>query len=275
MNDPKLRPSIAEMRAVCQPESVLNRQNAEHWTTIYVRHLSIYTTRLVVRTSATPNAVTGVMILTGWCIAASLLIPGIWGPVLAVFFGQLQMYLDGVDGEVARWRQQFSPAGIFLDRVAHYTTEGFVGLAFGLRAAGVVGGHPAAVDPWKFAFLGAILMAGILVNKALNDMVHVARALSGIERLPDTAEAKAVPRTGLIGMARRAVRFLPFHRIFHSVELSLLALVLGVIGLVVHDDGQVFRVAVTVIAVLVWIAVVGHFVAIMASPRVKAARPRS
>lgn len=273
MNDQHRRPTIGELRAVAQPESVRGRANAEHWSGNYLRTISVYTTRLLIPTPITPNGVTGLMILSGWCIAGSLLIPGIWGPILAVFFGQLQMYLDGVDGELARWRQRFSPAGIFLDRVAHYTTEGFVGLAFGLRAAGVVGGHPDDVDPWKFAFLGAILMAGILVNKSLNDMVHVARALSGLDRLPDTAEAKAVPRRTLVGTLRRAARFLPFHRIFHSVELGLISLVLGIIGLITGDDPQVFRIAVTVIAVLVWLAVLGHFVAIMASPRVAAPAP--
>lgn len=270
VNDQQRRPTIDELRAVSQPEAVRGRANAEHWSSFYMRSYSVYTTRLLVPTAATPNSVTAAMIVSGWCIAASLLIPRIWGPILAVLFGQLQMYLDAVDGELARWRQRFSPAGIFLDRVAHYTTEGFVGLAFGLRAAGIVGGHPADVDPWKFAFLGGMLMAGILINKSLNDMVHVARTLAGVDRLPDTAEAKAVPTTSLVGMARRAFRFLPFHRIFHSVELGLIALGLGIVGLIVGDDQQVFRVGVTALVVLVWLAVIGHFAAIMASPRVKA-----
>jgi len=270
VNDQGRRPPIAELRAVCQPESVRGRTNAEHWSGFYMRDGSVHLTRLLVPTRITPNGVTGIMIVSGWCVGASLLIPGIWGPILAVLFGQLQMFLDAVDGELARWRQRFSPAGIFLDRVAHYTTEGFVGLAIGLRAAGVVGGHPADVDPWKYSCLGALLMGGILINKALNDMVHVARVLSGVERLPDTSAAKAVPTTNLLGMARRAFRFLPFHRIFHSVDLGLICLGLGIVGLILGNDGQVFRVAVTVLVALVWLAVIGHFAAIMASPRVKA-----
>ncbi|RNI19450.1 CDP-alcohol phosphatidyltransferase family protein [Flexivirga caeni] len=269
MNDQHRRPSIDELRAVSQPPSVRGRKNAEHWSGFYMRDGSVRLTRLLVPTRATPNGVTGVMILTGWCIGLSLLIPGILGPILAVFFGQLQMYLDAVDGELARWRQRFSPAGIFLDRVAHYTTEGFVGLAIGLRAAGVVGGHPAGVDPWKYAFFGALLMSGILLNKALNDLVHVARSLSGLDRLPDTAEAKAVPATSAIGMARKVFRFLPFYRIFHSVDLGLVCLALAIVGLFAGDQ-QVFRVSVIVLAVLVWLSVLGHFLAIMASSRVKA-----
>ncbi len=270
VNDQHRRPTLGELRAVCQPPTVRGRKNAEHWSGEYLRHISLYTTRVFVPTPMTPNGVTGLMILSGWCIGLSLLIPGIWGPLLAVFFGQLQMYLDCVDGELARWRGRSSPAGIFLDRVAHYTTEGFIGLAFGVRAAGVVGGDPSAADGWKYACLGAILMSGILLNKALNDMVHVARSLSGVGRLPDTAEAKAVPRGSVVGMLRSVFRLLPFHRIFHSVELGILALVLAIVGLAAGDMTQVFRIAVWVLAVAVWVVVAGHFMAILASPRVRA-----
>lgn len=271
MNDrTAARPSIEELRERSQPVSVRGRQNAEHWSGEYLRHGSLYLTRQLVPTRITPNGVTGLMILSGWCIALSLLVPGIVGALLAVFFGQLQMYLDCVDGELARWRQRFSPAGVFLDRTAHYTTEGFLGLAFGLRAAGVFGGQTGATDTWKYAFLGAVLMGGIMMNKALNDFVHVSRAFSGIDRLPDTAAAKAVSSGGLIGLLRSAARFLPFHRIFHSVELSLLALALSVVGIITGDSVQVFRVTVWVLAPVVWVVVLGHFVAILASPRVKA-----
>ncbi len=266
------KPSIEELRERAQPPSVRGRQNAEHWSGEYLRRGSLHLTRQLVPTRVTPNGVTGLMILSGWCIGLSLLVPGIGGAVLAVIFAQLQMYLDCVDGELARWRQRFSPAGVFLDRVAHYTTESFVGLAFGLRAAGVFGGQTGAVDTWKYAFLGAVLMTGIMMNKALNDLVHVARAFSGIDRLPDTAEAKAVPRRGLIGLLRAAARFLPFHRIFHSVELSLLAFLLTVVGLFTGDGVEVFRIAVWALAPIVWLVVLGHFVAIMASDRVKAPR---
>lgn len=80
-----------------------------------------------------------------------------------------------------------------------------------------------------------------------------------------------MPRASLVGRLRSIARFLPFHRIFHSVELSLVAFVLAVVGLIAGDDVEVFRVAVWVLAPAVWIVVLGHFVAIMASPRVRAA----
>ena len=46
--------------------------------------------------------------------------------LLAVVLGQLQMLVDCCDGEVARWRRTSSPAGVFLDKVGHYTTEALI-----------------------------------------------------------------------------------------------------------------------------------------------------
>ena len=223
---------------------------------------------LLVRTRITANGVTGLMILAGWAIALSLLIPGIWGPVLAVFFSQLQMYIDCCDGEVARWRGTSSPKGVFLDKVGHYTTEGFVALALGLRAIGDVQrfqNEPGVA--FGYAFAGALLAFFVILNKALNDMVHVSRAYAQLDRLPDSKEATAVGGGSIIAKLRRAARFVPFHRIYHSVELSLLALAAAVVSLITSEPLVGEGGLVLVLVPLVIIATAGHFVTIMASSR--------
>ena len=59
-------PSVAAMRSVAQPPTVMGRASAEHWTgTLYMRRISPYVTRLLLRTPITPNGVTGLMILSG------------------------------------------------------------------------------------------------------------------------------------------------------------------------------------------------------------------
>lgn len=261
-------PTLEELRAVAQPPEVRARKNAEHWTAeLYLRHISIYFTAVLVRTRITANGVTGLMIVSGWMIAASLLIPGIWGALLALFFSQLQLYFDCCDGEVARWRGTSSAKGVFLDKVGHYTTEGAVAVALGFRAVGdleLISSDPATAYP--FIVAGFALGWCVLLNKALNDMVHVSRAFNGLDRLPDTAEATDIPR-GLIAALKRMVRFVPFHRIYHSVEMSILATVSALVGLIpavgIHSD----RFLVVALAVLCGASVVGHFVAIMASRR--------
>lgn len=261
-------PTLAELRAVAQPPEVRSRKNAEHWTAeLYLRHISIYCTALLVRTPISANGVTGLMILSGWCIAAALFIPGIWGAVLALFFSQLQLYFDCCDGEVARWRGTSSAKGVFLDKVGHYTTEGAVAVALGFRAVGDLsrlGTDPGAAYP--FVVAGFALGWFVLLNKALNDMVHVARAFNGLGRLPDTAEATAIPR-GTVATLKRIARFVPFHRIYHSVEMSILAVVAAVVGLISGIGVNADRALILGLAVLCGLSVVGHFVSIMASRR--------
>lgn len=263
------RPTLEELRAVAQPAEVKSRKNAEHWTAeLYLRHISIYFTMLLVRTRISANGVTGLMILAGWAIAASLLIPGIWGAVLAVFFSQLQMYIDCCDGEVARWRGTSSPKGVFLDKVGHYTTEGFVGIAIGLRAIGDWDTFSTnSATAFGYAFAGALLAFFIVLNKSLNDMVHVSRAFAQLGRLPDSAEATSVSQSTLVGKLRGAARFMPFHRIYHSVELSLLTLLVAVITLITGTPLFGERLLAIVLVPLVVLATIGHFITILASSR--------
>ena len=257
--------SIAELRRVAQPPEVRLRANAEHWTaSLYLRDLSPYVTWLFLKTSITANGVTAIMILVGWSTAAALLIPGIWGALLALVLGQLQMLIDCCDGEVARWRKTSSPAGVFLDKVGHYSTEALIPIALGIRAAAYPFDAPA---DYLWTTLGLLLALIIVLNKALNDMVHVARANAGLTKLADTHGEKALTSSALAQL-KRIVRFVPFHRLYHSVELTIIIFIAAVIGLFVGQP-EVNRFVLIALVPLAFLALIGHFVAIMASKRVR------
>jgi hypothetical protein len=74
----------------------------------------------------------------------------------------------------------------------------------------------------------------------------------------------------MVAKLRRMARFVPFHRIYHSVELTIIAFIAAVVGLAV---GELFvsQILVTVLLPLSVLAIIGHFVAIMTSSRVRAA----
>jgi phosphatidylglycerophosphate synthase len=255
-------PTVAELRAVCQPEAVMGRQTAEHWTgRLYMRRFSIHLTRLLLRTPITANGVTWLMVLAGTASGAALLIPGVVGGALAMLLAQLQMLLDCCDGEVARWRRQFSPAGIFLDKVGHYLAESSIPLCLGVRADGGLG----SVGGWTT--LGALLSLVIVLNKALNDMVHVARAFNGLPRVADEGAVRA-PRTAGLRSLRSAARFLPLHRLYHSIELSALAFLAALVDVAVGGLGAT-RALVAVLLPAALLTVVGHTAAILASSRLR------
>ncbi|MFO7689973.1 MAG: CDP-alcohol phosphatidyltransferase family protein [Cryobacterium sp.] len=257
--------SLAELRAVTQPPEVRLRANAEHWTaSLYLRDLSPYVTWMLLKTRISANGVTALMILIGWSTAAALLIPGIWGALLALMLGQLQMLVDCCDGEVARWRRTSSPAGVFLDKVGPYSTEALILIALGVRAAAYPFETPA---DFLFTSLGLLLALIIVLNKALNDMVHVARANAGLTKLTDS-HAEKTPTSSVLARARRLARFLPFHRLYHSVELTMVIFVAAVLGLFVGEP-LMDRVLLIALVPLAFVSLIGHFVAIMASTRLR------
>ena len=262
------RPTVTQIRAVGQPPSIRGRRNSEHWVAdAYQRAISPYLTLILLRLGASANQVTLLMIATGIGAALVLLIPGLPGGILAVLLGQLQMLWDCCDGEVARWRQTSSPAGVFLDRVGHYATEALIPIALGMRAAGFPESGWLAT-PWPF--LGALLAVLVLWNKVLNDTVHVARAYNGMPLLADTSQTVTVaqPRGGLLRRLRSLARFFPFYRAYHSVELTLLAGIAAVIDAFLGDL-LATRVLVLALAALGVITVLGHLAAILASNKLR------
>lgn len=216
MSQRPAKPTISELRSVCQPPSVTGRSNAEHWVAdLYLRKLSPYLTRLLLKTPITANGVTYLMIISGISISAALQIPGLLGIFLAFFLSQLQMLWDCCDGEIARWRETQSPKGVFLDRVGHYLTESLIPIALAWRIN---------EDGYELLFFAALISVFILLNKGFNDAVHVARAYASLPKLADSkavGEAKSL----IIRVARAPFRIFAVQRFFHSVEMSILILV--------------------------------------------------
>ena len=178
MLDRPAHPTIAELREVTQPPSVRTRAGAEHWVaSAYLRDVSPYLTRLLLRAGFSANGVTWLMIISAALAAVATGWPGAGrrhpGRGLAV---QLQMLLDCCDGEVARWRQTSSPRGVYLDRIGHYVAECGIAVALGIRASG----GPQLAGVW----ISAGLLLGLLValNKVENDLVHVSRHYAGLSR---------------------------------------------------------------------------------------------
>jgi phosphatidylglycerophosphate synthase len=254
-------PSIAELRAETQPAWLLSRPGAEHWAgRLYMRRISPYATRVLIATRLHPNVVTALMIPTGLLAALLLTFPGVLTAVGAVLLAQLQLLLDCADGEVARWQRRQSPAGVYLDQVAHYTTEAALPAALGVRAAG---GWD-SLDGWTS--LGLLVAVLILLLKSETHLVGFALA-----RVPRNAEApaSATPAQATRSFRLRdGVRILPDVRPFQAVEATFLAL-LAAIGDAVTGDPTGSRVLLIVLACAAAVAVVGHLAAQLGSDRLR------
>jgi phosphatidylglycerophosphate synthase len=255
-------PSIAELRAATQPESLFARNSGEHWAgRLYVRRFSPYLTRRLLRTSVTPNAVTWAMILVGLAAAAVLTLPGVLAALAAALLIQAQILLDCVDGELARWRRQFSPAGIYLDRLAHFLTETALPITLGIRADGgwdEIGGYT------TLGLLAAVL--ALLVRMEIV-LVHVARAEAGKPPYADTA-ATSAPRASPLRRLRRALGVFPFFRAFVAIEATLLALAAALLDLALGDL-EATRALVVALVPVAALTALGRLFTILSSERLR------
>ena len=247
-------PTVAELREATQPASIFERDSGEHWAgRLYIRRASPYMTRELLKTRITPNGVTWLMLLSGLAAAGVLCLPGLLPALAAFLLIQLQILLDCSDGELARWRNVRSTTGIYLDRIAHWTTETALPIALGIRAE----------EPT----LGLVVAVLVLLIKGESALVTVARADAGLPPAADT-KAVAAPRAGLLRRARRLLGRLPFYRAFVAMEFTLLALAAAVVDTATDslDGSRVLVIALIPVAAL---TVLGHLVAILASDRLR------
>lgn len=227
-----------------------------------MREISLRCDRYLVNTRIMPNQLTYLMTVAGALAAPALLVPGITGAVLGVIMVQLYLLLDCVDGEIARWRKQYSMAGVYLDRVAAYLCDAAVLVGFGLRAADLWGSG--RID-WLWAFLGTLAALGAILIKAETDLVGVARHQQGLAPVKESASE---PRSSGMALARRAAGALKFHRLVLGIEASLLILVLAIVDQV-RGDLFFSRVGVAVLAGIALLQTLLHLVSILASSRLK------
>ena len=251
-------PSIAELRARTQPSAVMDRPNGEHWAgRMYLRAVSPYVTRVALRLGWSANAITWMMIAVGLAAAACFAAPSAW-PLLGVVGIQLYLLLDCVDGEVARFTKTQSPVGVYLDRWGHYVVEGSMFAALGVRASGG--------DELGYVIVGLVGTIFALLSKMETDLVDSARLQSGRGPMPQAATT--MQRSGL-ARGRSLARYLPFHRLVHAVEASLVAAVAVVIDLV-RDDLTASRITIVALTAIVMIVAPLHLVSILNSTRLTA-----
>ncbi|SDS90016.1 CDP-alcohol phosphatidyltransferase [Microlunatus soli] len=224
-------PTMAELRAVSQPETVLGRRNSEHWAgALYLRKGSIYITRVLLPTGISANAVTWWIAILGLLAAAVLILPGWWPFLVCAIVIQLSIMIDCTDGEIARWRGQSSAAGVYIDRICHYLTETALPIGFGIHLDGGLG-H---LGGWTIIGMATGIL--VLLKKAFGDLVHVARTYQGWPKLSEDAEL-AAPRSSGLRSLRGLLRFFPFFRAFGAIEYSLILLVFATVDVILRLAG--------------------------------------
>ncbi len=119
-----MKPTIKNLK------KVIGRPNEiDPYAKYFIRPISIWFTWLFVRTPLSANHVTIIQEIFG-ILGAVLFAYGRF--VLGAIFLQLGFILDNSDGEVARWKNQESESGKFLDLIGHMIVIPFYFFGLGL-----------------------------------------------------------------------------------------------------------------------------------------------
>lgn len=116
--------TIKHMREVVQPQTrkvgFLKIWIGDHWLgALVARHFSIYISWMFVKLGFSANMVTLLMIILAIAGSAFLVPHVLWMNISGLFLLLLAEVFDAVDGEVARWNNQCSIKGRYLDLVSH------------------------------------------------------------------------------------------------------------------------------------------------------------
>ena len=120
----EMKPTIKNLK------KVIGRSNEiDPYAKYFIRPISIWFTWLFVRTPLSANHVTIIQEIFG-IIGAVLFAYGRF--VLGAIFLQIGFIMDNSDGEVARWNNQESESGKFLDLIGHMIVIPFYFFGLGL-----------------------------------------------------------------------------------------------------------------------------------------------
>ena len=118
-----------------------------------------------------------------------------------------------------------------------------------------------------FGAIGALFALLVIMNKAFNDAVHVSRYFAGLPKLEDRKSASN-SQISVVAFAKGLFTFIPIHRMFHSVEMTIWIFLLSLIDLMFDLQllNQLFDV---IIPIIVFVSV-GHLISILTSNKLRA-----
>lgn len=128
------------------------------------RHLSIAMSRLLVATPVKPNHITALTFALGIAAGIAAARGEYLGFLIAGLLYQLNSVVDGVDGELARVRYEFSFLGEWLDTISDDLADLAIYVGLGIGAWRTIEEVPGPFGPELWLVLGAVAAAGKLAS---------------------------------------------------------------------------------------------------------------
>lgn len=135
---------------------------ARHWN----RNVSLAISRRIAHLDISPNLISLLTFPTAIIAAGLATLGTFWAFLAAGVFYHINGIADGIDGEIARVKYEFSVTGEWVDTVTDDLKDVlfYAGLGYGAWAAGIPSLAGAGASLW--ATLGAVAVAGKLISMA-------------------------------------------------------------------------------------------------------------
>lgn len=124
------------------------------------RHISISISRVLVSTAMRPNHISALTLSMGVAAALAAAWGGYLGFLLAGILYQINSVVDGVDGELARVRYEFSVTGEWLDTISDDMADLLLYIGLGFGAWRTMPDAPGPFGPDLWLILGLVAAAG-------------------------------------------------------------------------------------------------------------------
>lgn len=136
----------------------------EFYTRYFSRHLSCYLTSFFSFTVISPNIVTLLMIFSGILGSLITLFSSLNMIIVGSLFMVLLNILDASDGELARYKNQTSNNGDYLDRIGHYITNSLYFLCIGISIFIIT-------DNVIYIYIAILLEVSYTLDELLRDLL--------------------------------------------------------------------------------------------------------
>lgn len=144
------------------------RKNADGLVSRHInRYISLWISRRIAATKISPNHISILTFSMGIAAALVAAIGGFWAFALAGLIYQTNSVIDGVDGELARTKYEFSLLGEWLDTLSDDFSDLFIYIGLGIGAWRTVEAPIQALGPELWLWLGGLAALGKVVSMAL------------------------------------------------------------------------------------------------------------
>lgn len=192
------------------------------------RHLSIATSKLLAPTPVKPNHVTALTLTLGVVSTIAAAIGGYQGFLLAGLLYQINSIIDGIDGELARVRYEFSLTGEWLDTISDDLADLLIYIGIGIGAARTLPDAPGPFGPQFWLVLGLLAATGKLASMAIYYRWLIAHKRGDLLAFQWHFKDEDEPQTGL----SRALSTL--YLLFRKDFIVFAAMILAIAGYLPH-----------------------------------------